>query len=117
MHRHENHRAHLHLSLWIRWTTPFGQKTEVCRTLDISRGGLLVPCEEAHARGVPLWVTFPYDSSMVDTQPEIMARVVRLEANRHGNGSGGKTKRSAHQAVAVHFALPPRMQNNGNGHF
>src|SRR5258705_359600 len=59
MDRREHHRAQLRLPVRIRWNTPFGQKTEVCKALDISRGGLLVPCEEAHSPGVPLWVAIP----------------------------------------------------------
>jgi PilZ domain len=116
MDRREHHRAQLRLPVRIRWNTPFGQKTEVCRTLDISRGGLLVPCGQTHAPGVPLWVTFPYDGSMGDTQPEIMARVVRLQENGHSSGPRAKDQAWAHRAVAVHFALSPRIQN-GNGHF
>ena len=75
MDRREHRRAQLRLPVRIRWNTPFGQKTEVCKTLDISRSGLLVPCQDTHAPGVPLWVTFPYDSSMGDSQPEMMAKV------------------------------------------
>src|ERR1700722_17412178 len=88
MDRREHHRAQLNLPVRIRWNTPFGQKIEVCKTLDISRGGLLVPCQEAHAPGVPLWVTFPYDPALADGQPEIMAKVVRAAQSCNGNGNG-----------------------------
>ncbi len=59
MDRREHHRVQLRLPARLRWTTPFGQKTEVCTTVDVSRGGMLVPCREPHAEGMPLWVTFP----------------------------------------------------------
>jgi PilZ domain len=115
MDRREHHRAQLRLPVRIRWNTPFGQTTEVCKTLDISRGGLLVPCQETHAPGVPLWVTFPFDTSLGDGQPETLAKVVRAGSAGNGNGiksAGGSNER----AVAVHFALPFRPESNGNGH-
>ena len=116
MDRREHHRAQLNLPVRIRWNTPFGQKTEVCKTLDISRGGLLVPCQEAHAAGVPLWVTFPYDTSLGDGQPEMAAKVVRAGRPRNGNGSNSTGDSSNERAVALHFASPPRPESNGNGH-
>lgn len=45
--------------------------------MDVSRGGLLLSSREFHAAGVALWVTFPYDASLPDAQPEVLARVVR----------------------------------------
>jgi hypothetical protein len=116
MDRREHHRAQLRLPVRIRWNTPFGQKTEVCKTLDISRGGLLAPCQEAHAPGVPLWVTFPYDSSMGDGQPEIAATLVRVMPARNGNGNTSGHHASHERVVALHFALPFRPDSNGNGH-
>jgi len=116
MDRREHHRAQLNLPVRIRWNTPFGHKTEVCRTLDISRGGLLVPCQETHAAGAPLRVTFPYDTSLGDGQPEMAAKVVRVGRARNGNGSNSSNKGSNERAVALHFALPFRPESNGNGH-
>lgn len=113
MDRREHHRAQLSLPVRIRWNTPFGQKTEICRTLDISRGGLLVPCQETHANGVPLWVTFPYDASLGDGQPEMMAKVVRA-APRNGNGHKPSGLKSP--AVALHFGSHGRADSNGYGH-
>ena len=96
MDRREHHRVQLRLPARLRWTTPFGQKTEVCTTVDVSRGGMLVPCREPHAEGMPLWVTFPFDPSLTVGQPEILARVVRtavmvcdeVAKKRNGNGNG-----------------------------
>src|SRR5215471_14842442 len=73
----EHHRARIRLQARLRWTTPFGQKIELCQTIDASRGGLLLSSGESHSVGVPLWVTFPYDASVPDGQPEVLARVVR----------------------------------------
>ncbi len=115
MDRREHHRAQLSLPVRIRWNTPFGQKTEVCKTLDISRGGLLVPCQETHAAGVPLWVTFPYDPSQSDGQPEMVAKVVRVGPAHNGNGSKWAHESTSKQVVALHFALSSRAQANGNG--
>jgi hypothetical protein len=116
MDRREHHRAQLRLPVRIRWNTPFGQKTEVCKTLDISRGGLLAPCQEAHAPGVPLWVTFPYDSSMGEGQPEMAAKVVRVMPVRNGNGKSSGNGAPHERAVALHFAPSFHPAINGNGH-
>ncbi len=113
MDRREHHRAQLRLPVRLRWSTPFGQKTEVCRTLDISRGGLLVPCNEAHALGVPLWVTFPYDAALRDGQPEILAKVVRVTPESNGFASGAPPA-SANRLTKV-FAAPFHPESNGNG--
>ncbi len=115
MDRREHHRAQLRLPVRIRWNTPFGQKTEVGETLDISRGGLLVPCAEAHAPGVPLWVTFPFDSSLGSGQPEMLAKVVSVRPARSGNGNKASID-ATERAVALHFALPFHPEGNGNGH-
>ena len=115
MDRREHHRAQLRLPVRIRWNTPFGQKTEFCKTLDISRGGLLVPCQETHAPGVPLWVTFPFDDSLGSAQPEMLAKVVSVRPARNGNGSQA-TVDATERAVALHFTLPFRPEGNGNGH-
>jgi len=116
MDRREHHRAQLSLPVRIRWNTPFGQKIEICRTMDISRGGLLVPCLETHATGVPLWVTFPYDASLGDGQPEVMAKVVRAVASGNGNRHKPSGWESNGGALALHFGLPERVPSNGNGH-
>jgi hypothetical protein len=120
MDRREHHRAQLRLPVRLRWSTPFGQKTELCKTLDISRGGLLVPCNETHALGVPLWVTFPYDPSLRDGQPEMLAQVVRVAPGSNGfhanaplSSGSNPTKPSVAPAVALHFQ--PSFHANGNG--
>ena len=79
MDRREHHRVQLRIPARLRWTTPLGQTTEICETLNVSRGGLLVPCKENHATGLPLWVTFPFDATLPFGQPEVLARVVRSE--------------------------------------
>jgi hypothetical protein len=116
MDRREHHRAQLRMPVRIRWNTPFGQKIEVCKTVDISRGGLLVPCQETHASGVPLWVTFPYDASLGDGQPEMLAKVVRAANTQNGNGHKSAEEDSSGRALALHFASSVRVESNGNGH-
>lgn len=122
MDRREHHRAQLRLPVRLRWSTPFGQKTEVCKTLDISRSGLLVPCNEGHALGVPLWVTFPYDPSLRDGQPEMLAKVVRVTPCSNGSAASAPfvsanqlTKASEAPAVALHFQPAFHPESNGNG--
>jgi hypothetical protein len=120
MDRREHHRAQLRLPVRLRWNTPFGQKTELSKTLDISRGGLFVPCSETHTLGVSLWVTFPYDPSLRDGQPEMLAQVVRVAPGSNGSHAsvptldGDPTEISDAPAVALHFQ--PSFHANGNGH-
>lgn len=73
----EHRRVRMRLPVRLRWTTPFAQKIELAETIDVSRAGLLVSTKEPHTSGVPLWVTFPYDASLGDGQPEMLARIVR----------------------------------------
>ncbi len=77
MQTREHHRVRIRLPARLRWPTPFGQKIELSETLDVSRGGLLLATKEPHSAGASLWVTFPYDASLPDGQPEVLARVVR----------------------------------------
>jgi hypothetical protein len=116
MDRREHHRVQLRLPARLRWTTPLGQKTEVCTTVDISRSGVLVPCREPHAEGMPLWVTLPYDNSLMVGQPEVFARVVRgvvmvrddAAKKKNGNGNGHhKNGNGSNGHVG---------NGNGNGH-
>lgn len=83
MDRREHHRVQLRIPARLRWTTPLGQKTEVGETWNVSRGGLLVPCQQTHTPGTPLWVTFPYDATLPIGQPEVLARVVRSSLAAH----------------------------------
>ena len=85
----EHRRVRMRLPVRMRWTTPLGQKIELGETIDVSRSGLLVSTKESHTTGITLWVTFPYDASLSDGQPEILARVARcnevLEVIRSAN--------------------------------
>ena len=127
MDRREHHRAQLNLPVRLRWTTPFGQRTEVCETQNVSRGGLLVPATEAHAPGVSLWVTFPFDDSMGGGQPEIPAKVVRARETQngaeHANGNSASRHSAMHEKngaprtlMALHFASVAQLQRNGDAH-
>jgi hypothetical protein len=77
MQTREHHRVRISLPARLRWATPFGQKIELSETLDVSRGGLLLTTNELHSARASLWVTFPYDASLPNGQPEVLARVVR----------------------------------------
>jgi hypothetical protein len=136
MDRREHHRVQLRIPTRLRWTTPFGQMTEVCETVNVSRGGILVPCQQNHAAGISLWVTFPYDASMPFGQPEISARVVRSTRTAHTvlladgrealpagaeenitaefGASDGNNPHAA--AAALRFDITPHAATNGNGH-
>jgi hypothetical protein len=82
-------RVRMSLPVRLRWSAPFGQKIELAKTMDVARGGLLVSTKEPHSPGVTVWITFPYDDSLSDGQPEVPARVVRcgevLEVVRAAN--------------------------------
>ena len=123
MDRREHHRVQLRLPVRLRWTTPFGQKTEVCTPVDVSRGGMLVPSRETHAEGMPLWITFPFDASLAVGQPEVFARVVRASVvvregdvgakKKNGNGNGNGHHKNGNGANG-HGANGNGA--NGNGH-
>src|SRR5467141_569338 len=139
----EHRRVRMRLPVRMRWTTPFGQKIELGETIDVSRSGLLVSTKEFHAPGVALWVTFPYDASLSDGQPEILARVARcsevLEVIRSTNArekvqteSASEQERSAKLdqltralglsdapatfAVAFHLKEQAHASSNGSAH-
>src|SRR5215470_1354267 len=98
----EHHRVRIHLPARLRWTTPFGQKIELSETLDVSRGGLLLSSQELHSAGASLWVTFPYDASLPDGQPEVLARVVRCGEALAAIGTTGARAKSLAQAGSAH---------------
>jgi hypothetical protein len=136
-------RVRMRLPVRLRWTTPLGQKIELAETLDVSRSGLLVSSKESHTPGVRVWVTFPYDVSLSDGQPEILACVARseevLEVIRATNARGkiqtesqsarelsakldqlaraiGIADPPATFAVALHFEEHGRSASNGDAH-
>ena len=141
MNSRQHRRVHMRLPVRLRWTTPFGQKIELAVTIDVSRSGLLVSTRESHTPGVTVWVTFPYDASLSDGQPEILARVARcdevLEVIRATNArekvpskNASEQERSAKLdqlaralgisdapatfAVAFHFIEQPKSSSNGS---
>ncbi len=139
----ERRRVQMRLPVRLRWTTPFGQKIELGDTIDVSRTGLLVSTKDPHTPGVTVWVTFPYDASLPDGQPEILARVARcdevlevirvthdrekvqsasaseqersVELHQHTRSLGISDARATF-AVAFHFEELPRYSSNGNAH-
>jgi len=115
MDRREHHRVRLRLPARLRWAAPFGQTTEIAETLDVSRSGLRLPCREPHTPGVMLWVTFPYNESLGDGQPEIMARVVRLTNGLEGAQQKQNSSRELQEsALAVRFELTLPCAPNGD---
>jgi PilZ domain len=139
----QHRRVRIRLPVRLRWTAPLGQKIELAETIDVSRSGLLVSTKEAHSSGTNLWVTFPYDASLGDGQPEVAARVVRsqevLEVIRATNAREKiqTEKQSARElsakldqlaraigfadapatlAVAIHLEAHQRSASNGHAH-
>jgi len=139
MESRQHRRVSMHLPVRLRWTAPFGQKIELGETIDVSRGGLLVSTKESHSPGVTVWVTFPYDASLFDGQPEILARVARCgempevlgptSARARVQPEGAPEQERAAKldqlalgisgapatfAVAFHFDQQPHSSSNGN---
>ncbi len=100
--RRKHRRAQLKLPVRLRWPGPLRQLTEVSETLDVSRGGLLVRSANDCCSGAPLWVTFPYDSSLSSNLPEIPARIARVE-------------RLSEDAHLIAVTLEPSVTVNGSG--
>jgi len=109
-----------------------GQRTDQCETLNVSRGGLLLACEEAHGVAHPVWVTIPYDPQASGAQPETLARVVRcwpaneeklscwnvaiqFEGAAHAqtpeNGSRGTNKNQNGTGNKISLPIRVRLQN------
>jgi len=139
MESRQHRRVSMHLPVRLRWTAPFGQKIELGETIDVSRSGLLVSTKESHSPGVTVWVTFPYDASLFDGQPEILARVARCDempevlrpttARERVQPEGASEQERAAKldqlalgisgapatfAVAFHFDQQPHSSSNGN---
>jgi hypothetical protein len=133
----EHRRVRMRLPARLRWTTPFGQKIELVETIDVSRRGLLISAREPHASGLRLWVTFPFDSSLGEGQPEMSAHIVRCQEmqevrERVPAASASAAGRSARLdqivsavavcdapatfAVAIQFDEHAHASSNGNGH-
>jgi PilZ domain len=115
MHSREHHRVRLRLPARIRWATPLGQQTESCVTLDVSRGGLLLRSRHPHMENAPVWVTFPFDASDRNGQPEIPARVVRCMRSQNNDAVARGPLEPATLDVALCFEPAPHSIHNGNG--
>jgi hypothetical protein len=77
----------------------------------VSRGGLLLACNELPGEGHPLWVTFPFDPEASGGQPETLARVVRrMDAGVESNAVlAGRWK------AALQFEVTTHSQGRRNG--
>jgi len=106
MQRRQHSRVKLRLPARLRWPEALGQLTELCTTINASRGGLLLLSSGSHEVGHPLWVTFPFDPGAQGAQPEAFAVVVRRQAV-----SDRDLERFT---VAVHFEPAPGVAA-GNG--
>src|SRR6476646_6083502 len=118
MDRREHHRVQLRIPARLRWTTPLGQKTEFCETLNVSRAGLLVPCKENHAAGTSLWITLPFDATLPFGKPEVLARVVRsaLVATRVATANGRKGGALASESAELIFTASTALQLESRNH-
>jgi hypothetical protein len=103
MDRREHHRVQLRIPARLRWTMLRPEDRSQLDAERLSRCGLLVACKEDHAPGLPLWVTFPYDSSLPYDQPEILARVVHSmgEDRMSGSTNGDEKIGSANAGIGT----------------
>jgi hypothetical protein len=103
----------------LRWSAPLGQCIEQCKTINASRGGLLLACGEAPSAGHPLWVTFPFDAEARGMQPEVLARVVRSVPNREDAETHWKVglqfERTAYPALSGNDKDHSTDKKNGAG--
>jgi hypothetical protein len=111
MQRRMHPRVRLRLPARLRWSAPLGQKTEQCESINVSRGGLLLSCNDVPGEGHPLWVTFPFDSAASSAQPETLARVVRRSKSHEeiSASAGGRWK------AALQLEATAHLQARGNG--
>jgi len=82
--RRLHRRIRLRMTARLRWITPLGQHTEVRESEDVSKGGLRLTTAFHPEPGAHLWVAFPFDASLPGSQPEIPARILRMEAQGEG---------------------------------
>jgi hypothetical protein len=123
MQRRIHPRVRLRLPARLRWSAPLRQRTEQCETINVSRGGLLLACDDAPGEGHPLWVTFPFDPNASGAQPETLARVVRrVEASTESSVHLAGRRKAALQFEASAHLRPPRngslgtqVKHNGAG--
>ena len=119
-------RVQLNLPVRLRWRTPFGFRTEVGETLEVSRGGLLIKRDEAFQTGMSLWLTLPFDPEMRLSQPEIPVCVVRADSQPLGGYLVAlaleadpprvaplPVRRDRRRSVRTRLALPMRVQLEG----
>jgi hypothetical protein len=130
--KRQHPRARVKFPARIRWRGPHGLVTEFTDTLDISRGGVLI----LHAHDWPaetsFWITVPYDRTPEAVQPEIPARIARIEwmpgggklIAFHWRVAGGEAARAEEEREAsgkerrqwhrMPFALPVSVRRFGD---
>jgi hypothetical protein len=112
MQRRMHPRVRLRLPARLRWSAPLGQETEQCETINVSRGGLLLSCNEVPGEGHPLWVTFPFDPAASSAQPESLARVVRRAESHEEISASARWKAALQFEVTAHI---PTRRNGSRG--
>lgn len=64
-------RLRMRLPVCLRWTSPLAQKIELAETNGRFARGMAGFGQQLPAPGVALCVTFPYDASLREGQPEV----------------------------------------------
>ena len=77
-------RVRMDLPVRVRQIGPPRDRTEVTRTLDVSRNGLLFRTRELYDLRGTVWVAMPYNASSIAPEPEFPATVVRVDRKPDG---------------------------------
>jgi hypothetical protein len=108
-------RVRLDIQVRIRQAGPPRSLTEVTRTLDVSRNGLLFRTREPYDLRSIVWVTFPYNADALVSEPEAPATVVRIDPKPGGDTEIAVQFHSSHAdrfTSSSQAAPPPRQQSD-----
>ncbi|MBI3404514.1 MAG: PilZ domain-containing protein [Acidobacteria bacterium] len=73
------------LQVRVRQIAPPRNLTEVARTLDVSRNGILFRTRQPYDMRQTLWITMPYSPNGIASDPEFPGTVVRLDKKDGGD--------------------------------
>lgn len=89
-------RIRIELLARIRQISGSRNASEITRTLDVSRNGLLFRTREAYDAAKPVWVTMPFVENALSQDLEFPASVVRVLPQRDGSTEIALQFHSAH---------------------
>ena len=78
-------RVRMDLQVRVRQIAPPRNITEVTRTLDVSRNGILFRTRQPYDMRQTLWITMPFSPNGISTDPEFPGTVVRIDKKDSGD--------------------------------